>query len=459
MFRIIIIIILAASMAVWVWGQIKLATQQDWSLILIGGAVEGFLIALLGFLWSLPLTPQRKNFVYKNCSDNPQIWAEEHVAESARELYEYAALAAQIYEDSSEEITGWSRLDFAGDDEEVGLRCGIWISKLPSQCPIVAVVFRGTRSISFKDGKLTLKPLLADWQANLRWMLRGRRDHYTVIAEKPFQEGLIKTLESWARDNSIATFSLVAVGHSLGGGLAQCFAYTFPKNTNLHHISVSRVYAFDSSPVTARRSADTGLHSSITDTLTIHQVFERGEVLAVLRMLFNRKGHKYPRVCTYRFNFTKILGPIKNHAMYELAKALAELRRTSTVKPTMTDRLEQLRMIYDYIKFHIGLYVGTPPVLIILAQSLGVEKDRLFVYGMVDMVLLYLFAGGHAAWFMGTHINRRWSSDYLDEFEEAAFKPMRAFWHHWMYWAGLIVGLLGLALAWFTRGSISPIGG
>ena len=41
----------------------------------------------------------------------------------------------------------------------------------------------------------------------------------------------------------------------------------------------------------------------------------------------------------------------------------------------MTDNaLEQMKLVYDYIKFHIGLYLATPPVFVIVADSFGVSK-------------------------------------------------------------------------------------
>lgn len=141
----------------------------------------------------------------------------------------------------------------------------------------------------------------------------------------------------------------------------------------------------------------TTLCNSDAANMTIHQVFEHGEILAMVRFLLGRWLRKYPRICTPRFNFTKLHDPIKSHSMPDLAAALARLRRLSTPKLNPADRLEQLRMIYDYIKFHIGLYIGTPPVLIILAQGMKVHEESLFVDGMVAMVILYLFAGAHAA--------------------------------------------------------------
>jgi hypothetical protein len=63
------------------------------------------------------------------------------------------------------------------------------------------------------------------------------------------------------------------------------------------------------------------------------------------------------------------------------------------------------------------------------------------------MVCLYLIAGAHAGWFMGNHVNRAWGNDYLKDFARAAFPAKRKFIHHWLYWIGLAVALLGLLCA------------
>ena len=109
--------------------------------------------------------------------------------------------------------------------------------------------------------------------------------------------------------------------------------------------------------------------------------------------------------------------------------------------------LEQLKLISEYIKFHLGMYLATPPVLMIVAQGLKVENSRWWIGGLCTMILIYLVSGISAAWFMGTHINTRWSDDRLTEFARAAYSVRRRVMHHWLYWIGLIVALTGLFIA------------
>ncbi len=421
------------------------------------GAFIAVLVVLLIFVISRPLTPQKRSLVLIRApflrDDKPKSkrWAydtETHVAKPAKIFHEYAVLAAICYKESElDPPVGWEKWsNFPNEEkkaqfERVGLHCEVWTKK--RKTPIVAVVFRGT---DFKS--------IVDWKANLRWALRmcpAHRDQYTAVESSLgclFNEALAK----WAKDENIAKFNLVTVGHSLGGGLAQCFAYTLPTTECAYNARVSEVYAFASSPVTAYFTvAKPELRDDNARYLRINHVFEHGEILAFLRLLLGtgrRKRSRYPHEWTFRFNLSKSADPLESHSMDMLAGLLDDFQnmpRTKVVKDE--DRTQQLQLIYDYIKFHIGLYIATPPVLLILAQGLGVEDSLLFKAGMFDMVILYLFSGIHAGWFMGVHINRRWMSDFLEEFEQCAFSPVRRFLHHWFYWAGLIVGLTGLLLS------------
>jgi flagellar biosynthesis protein FliP len=88
---------------------------------------------------------------------------------------------------------------------------------------------------------------------------------------------------------------------------------------------------------------------------------------------------------------------------------------------------------------------------VLLAEGLAVEKtDPHFAWGIALMLFLYIVAGTHAGWFMGATINTRWESDSLEEFNERAFDPIRRFMHHWMYWAGVVVGLFGIFFAYMV---------
>ena len=111
------------------------------------------------------------------------------------------------------------------------------------------------------------------------------------------------------------------------------------------------------------------------------------------------------------------------------------------------DRRDQLKLVYDYIKFHIGLYLATPAALAVIADGFDVKRSMFFVAGLIAAIVIYLAAGIHAGLFMSHQVNDPWQADYLLKFESEAFAPSRRFMHHSLYWFGLALGLLGLAIA------------
>jgi hypothetical protein len=113
-------------------------------------------------------------------------------------------------------------------------------------------------------------------------------------------------------------------------------------------------------------------------------------------------------------------------------------------KVSDSDRRDQLKLVYDYIKFHIGLYLGTPAALSIIADALDVKESSYFIGALAVTITIYIIAGIHAGLFMSRQINDPWQSDYLSKFEEAAFSPRRRFMHHSLYWFGLAVLIIGL---------------
>jgi hypothetical protein len=110
-------------------------------------------------------------------------------------------------------------------------------------------------------------------------------------------------------------------------------------------------------------------------------------------------------------------------------------------------RRDQLKLLYDYIKFHIGLCLGTPAVIGLLGRSFSGDTALAFRWGLGLMIVVFFFSGASAAWFMGVHVNEPWTNHYLIRFEKDAFSLRRRLLHHWMYWLGLVAGLGGLAVA------------
>ena len=118
----------------------------------------------------------------------------------------------------------------------------------------------------------------------------------------------------------------------------------------------------------------------------------------------------------------------------------------------MNDNERALRhsdLLYDYIKFHLGLYLATPPLLAIVATALGVETNTAFQKGMVALVVMYFVAGAQASWTIAKHINTDWAGDSTwIAFGEKAKSRVRRCIHHYLYWLGLIFGLGGMGYAW-----------
>jgi hypothetical protein len=114
--------------------------------------------------------------------------------------------------------------------------------------------------------------------------------------------------------------------------------------------------------------------------------------------------------------------------------------------------LKHSDVLYDYIKFHLGLYIATPPVLAIVASSLGVADKPVFQKGMIALAAIYFIAGVHASWTIATYVNVAWETDQnWADFGKQAGSCLRRFIHHYLYWIGLVFGLGSLLWAWWLR--------
>lgn len=197
----------------------------------------------------------------------------------------------------------------------------------------IVVVFEGT---NFSE--------IPDWISNFRWLLRFvpmYSDQYTLTAKEvghEFFDYLRKRPGKYRVDENDATLhsangeaiKITATGHSLGGGLAQHFAYSFKQATpDSRGPKVSEVFAFDTSPVTGWFSVDDPPRTHNAAGLVIHRIFEHGEILAYLRLLTSRMvgGAENPAKWEYRYNFDRrvsLMSLINNHSIRSLACGLAE---------------------------------------------------------------------------------------------------------------------------------------
>jgi dienelactone hydrolase len=169
---------------------------------------------------------------------------------------------------------GWSRLhtyasdrsddtaDLPAGREWLGLRFGVFYRPEADGSVSVAVAFRGTDFTS-----------LADWYSNLRWVLPGH-DQYNQVSdmvEQVIDRTKLDIKEALGRP--IDRWHIVSTGHSLGGGLAQLFAY--------RSAEVEAAVVFDPSPVTAYWSCvdPKVLHCNVP----VWRIYEKGEALAYVR--------------------------------------------------------------------------------------------------------------------------------------------------------------------------------
>jgi hypothetical protein len=199
----------------------------------------------------------------------------------------------------------------AGQSEPVGgLGVQIWTRKGP-RCAEAIISFRGT--VGGNKG---------DWESNFHWILRNLPiyDQYDQVRDHIGDFiGHIERDPCYRRGLTHIT----AVGHSLGGGLAQLAAYSDSR--------IRRVYAFDPSMVTGFYSVDPPHRDLNVHGLKIERVYEFGEVLAYGRLIMLHSiplSPCNPRVVSVRFHVFHG-APIALHSLTELDNGLLEVARGS----------------------------------------------------------------------------------------------------------------------------------
>lgn len=230
-----------------------------------------------------------------------------------------AALKAKGFEPcaSADDVlhaAGWKAWDGFPDDglltqiSDSHLRVEVW-EKRATQSIVVA--FGGT---VFNSGK--------DWKSNLRWFLPKHKDEYTEIVEV-FAPAFItefKRRASAPGGDYLKGASIYSTGHSLGGGLAQQFAYALPPDTVVPR--VTHVYAFDPSPVTGFFSVQPEVRDVNKVGLSIDRIYERGEILALVRSFtsfFVQPSASSPSIRGVRYALFYPDNPVTGHSMIELA--------------------------------------------------------------------------------------------------------------------------------------------
>ena len=204
----------------------------------------------------------------------------------------------------------------------VHLRAEVWSNATAKQ---VIVAFGGTAANS-----------LPDWEANFRWffgLFSDKKDEYDVLTDT-FVKTFIDAYGNRARQPGgewLRDAQIVSTGHSLGGGLAQRFAYSLLGGDGISQ--VKEVYAFDPSPVSGKRSSPYAVQ--VAKGLTIYRLYNRGETLASVRSILqlgnmgNKRNEGQVWIdIRYRDNWTwrTVLpsGTVHAHGMYDLACFMAK---------------------------------------------------------------------------------------------------------------------------------------
>jgi hypothetical protein len=218
---------------------------------------------------------------------------------------------------------GWSRwttfpeTNLQAKMDAVHLRAEVW-SNRSKGCVVVA--FGGTVFSSWKD-----------WKSNLHWFDPFQHDEYSLVVDKfgpEFHDSFAKQRETpgW---EFLQGASLYSTGHSLGGGLAEEFAYSLRAGCP-RVPRVTKVYAFDPSPVTGFLSVKRSTRMENKKNLKIDRIYERGEVLAILRSItsaIHKPPAVNPEVRQLRYNLFGndrfgVTNPIAGHSIQDLARGL-----------------------------------------------------------------------------------------------------------------------------------------
>jgi hypothetical protein len=202
----------------------------------------------------------------------------------------------------------------------VHLRAEVWSNATERK---VIVAFGGTAAASWQD-----------WKANLRWFLEWLfpPDEYGVVTKTfvPEFARAWRARSSQPGNEWMSSVPVIATGHSLGGGLAERFAYALSRESGVPE--VKEVYAVDPSPVSGKRESKDW--ESRANGLTIYRIYNRGEILASVRSIFmlvekppQGQGQRWIDI-RYRDNWTwrTLLpdGSVHAHSLFDLACFMKE---------------------------------------------------------------------------------------------------------------------------------------
>jgi hypothetical protein len=216
--------------------------------------------------------------------------------------------------------TDFPDADLLAEMNSVHLRAQVWEKTSEN---LVVVAFGGTDASNFND-----------WKSNTHWAHPFLKDEYSILGDR-FAPAFAQTLASKMQQPNggyRGQIHIHSTGHSLGAGLAQKFAYSLPAS-DYRVPRVEKVYAFDPSPVTSFVNTMASVRKENQDGLEINRIFERGEVLAILRAItavVHKPSSANPRVTQYRYNLFGddrfgFTNPIASHSIDKLSERLKDV--------------------------------------------------------------------------------------------------------------------------------------
>ena len=161
--------------------------------------------------------------------------------------------------------------------------------------------------IAFRGTENTSEQIASDWKDNFSASMGVEPHQYKLAREK-----LKKTVAALKEVNSGKgnVPRIYAVGHSLGGGLAQMAAYT--------NQDILAAYAFNTSSVTDWSYLKPLNLVEVTDPV-IYRIHQRGEFLGNLRAVTSRVNSRRFGRSDYEFNYQENGGEVAKHSISLLA--------------------------------------------------------------------------------------------------------------------------------------------
>ncbi|MGY0216240.1 hypothetical protein ACWJJH_02505 [Endozoicomonadaceae bacterium StTr2] len=196
---------------------------------------------------------------------------------------------------------------------------------------VALIVFRGTDADQRED-----------WTSNFRWFNRyfhSRLDQYDEV--RILTPKLVDEIERL--DDTVDRF--IAVGHSLGGGLAQLAGYSTHK--------ITTVIAFNPSPVTGFYDIEDGLRRFNAQNLKIYRAYEHPEALTYPRFIMKQiypVSRRNPDIVQIRFNLIEGIHPTKQHEMKRLTCAMYIELQQYAPEPLVWRPLESQALYPDHLQ-------------------------------------------------------------------------------------------------------------